>query len=250
MQQIPSCGFSIGRFPAHSVVQAARLIRSIRAPGPWSSLRRRTEATRRPPRRGVAPGRTLAPVSGARRPMARPLHDAWTHAQDPRDRRPEAHPARAAWTVESIDVRSIRRRGDVVFDRIMKAAGMCFDRQGRIDGALWCVDGVGMRTSRSVVGAPWKCRRTSPKTTRRAARGSGWSTCNWPLMVGEFIPPPVSPRSRRDIRCGSNGQWGGPPCRKVLPTPAADRGDPARGRLGGSPAAGGGDPKAKRAGEP
>jgi hypothetical protein len=38
--------------------------------------------------------------------------------------------------VESIDARSIRRRGDVVFDRITKAAGKCFDREGRIDGAL------------------------------------------------------------------------------------------------------------------
>ncbi len=107
---------------------------------------------------------------------------------------------------QSVDDRFNRWRRDGTFDRIAKALRIRLDREGKIDWDLWCVDGTSVRASRSAAGASKKCGKTSPKTTRWAAReADGERSSTWSLTAGEFPSPPASPRGRRTSRRSSSG---------------------------------------------
>ena len=107
---------------------------------------------------------------------------------------------------QSVYHRFNRWRGDGTFDRIVKALRIRLDRQGKIDWDLWCVDGTSVRASRSAAGASKKSAKTSPKTTRWAAReADGGRSSTWSLTVVESPSPPASPRGRRTSRRSSGG---------------------------------------------
>ena len=66
-----------------------------------------------------------------------------------------------------------RRAG--VYDRILDVLQVRLDAEDKIDWDLWCIDGSSVRATRAAAGASKKvaaATRTSPKTTRWAARGA------------------------------------------------------------------------------
>lgn len=103
--------------------------------------------------------------------------------------------------------RFARWRREGLYDRVLQRLELRLDREGRIDWDLFCIDGTNVRASRSAAGGrKGGSIRTSPRTTRWAAREAGGAaSCTWLLTVEErpwrSRPPPGRPtrasRSRR-----------------------------------------------------
>ncbi len=80
------------------------------------------------------------------------------------------------------------------FAAILGALQVRLDKDGRLDRELWCVDGTSVRATRAAAGADKKVSsgtRTSPPTTRWAAREAGLDrSSTWSLTARALPWPP------------------------------------------------------------
>lgn len=130
-----------------------------------------------------------------------------------------------------------RWRRDGTFDKVLKALRIRLDKDGSIDGDLWCLDGSNVRASRSAAGASKKAknRAEDPEITRwgaRAADGDPGSTSSWTLAVYRLprssppgkrtSPDTLSSGCRRCVRrAGPAGRWRSPATRGTAPRASA-----------------------------
>jgi transposase len=74
---------------------------------------------------------------------------------------------------QTVYERLVRWRRDGTFDRVLDRLRLRLDEAGLIDPTTWCVDGTSIRAGRPAAGGGKRGRRTSPGTTRWAARAAG-----------------------------------------------------------------------------